>query len=266
MSAKTDAAWDGATYQRISTPQTAWGERVLARLPLAGNERVLDAGCGSGKLTASLLERLPKGHVVAFDNSSSMLTEARRTLAPFGDRVSFALGDLLALSLPDDARVDVVFSTATFHWVLDHDALFARLFDALRPGGRLLAQCGGAGNLDALYGLAAIARTAPALAPRFVGFREPLLFAGPTETAERLARAGFVDIETGLEDAPTPFPDAASFRTFIANVCLRHDLEALPASLRGGYLDAITLAASEASSPLVLDYVRLNISARRPAG
>lgn len=264
MSATTDAAWDGATYQRISAPQTAWGERVLARLPLSGDERVLDAGCGSGKLTASLLGRLPRGHVVAFDNSSSMLSEARRTLASFGDRVSFVQGDLLALSLPEEAPVDVVFSTATFHWVLDHDALFTRLFAALRPGGRLLAQCGGAGNLDALYGLAARARSAPALAPSFVGFREPLMFAGSMETAERLARAGFVDIETGLEDAPTPFPDAVSFRTFIANVCLRHDLEALPAPLRDGYLDAVTRAASEAAPPLVLDYVRLNISARRP--
>lgn len=109
MNATTDVAWDGATYQRISAPQTAWGERVLARLALSGDERVLDAGCGSGKLTRSLLDRLPTGHVVAFDNSSSMLTEARRTLAAYGDRVTFVEGDLLSLALADEARVDVVF-------------------------------------------------------------------------------------------------------------------------------------------------------------
>lgn len=141
MTTATDAAWDGATYQRISSPQTAWGERVLARLSLRGDERVLDAGCGSGKLTRSLLAKLPAGHVVAFDNSTSMLTEARKTLAVVGDRVTFAGGDLLALSVV--TPVDVVFSTATFHWVLDHDLLFSRLFAALRPGGRLLAHAAG---------------------------------------------------------------------------------------------------------------------------
>lgn len=148
--------------------------------------------------------------------------------------------------------------------MLDHDRLFAKIFAALRPGGRLLAQCGGAGNLASLYALADAARRAPERAVHFAGFREPLLFAGPTETAQRLARAGFVDVETGLEDAPTPFPDAVSFRTFVANVCLRHDLEALPAPLRDAYLDTITQAAAGTTPPLSLDYVRLNISARRP--
>ena len=265
MTSATDTAWDGATYQRISAPQTAWGERVLARLVLRGDERVLDAGCGSGKLTRSLVARLPAGHVVAFDNSASMLDEAKRTLAGEEPRVTFVQGDLLALALPPAAQVDVVFSTATFHWVLDHDALFARLFAALRPGGRLLAQCGGAGNLRALYGLAALARQTPERSPSFVGFREPLLFAGPDETAERLRRAGFVDTETSLEDAPTPFADAASFRTFVANVCLRHDLEVLPPALRDGYLDDVTARASEAAPPHTLDYVRLNLSARKPS-
>lgn len=261
----TDTApWDGATYQRIAAPQTAWGERVLSQLSLVGDERVLDAGCGSGKLTASLLARLPRGEVIALDASASMLAEARRTLNGLGLRVSFVQADLLAFSLPDPQRVDVVFSTATFHWVLDHDALFARLFAALRPGGRLLAQCGGAGNLSGLYQRASIVRAQPSFSTYFEGFREPLYFATPGETAQRLEAAGFTEIVTSLEDAPTPFADEASFRVFVASVCLRHDLEALPVELHPAFLGQVSDAAGAASPPFVLDYVRLNLSARRP--
>ncbi len=115
-----------------------WGSAVLERLPLAGDETVLDAGCGSGRVTEELLERLPNGRVIAADNAPSMLVEARARLERFGDRVSFVECDL-GRPLPVEGPVDAVFSTATFHWVADHDALFANLAAVLRPGGWLVA-------------------------------------------------------------------------------------------------------------------------------
>jgi trans-aconitate 2-methyltransferase len=269
VTATDTAPWDGATYQAVSAPQTSWGERVLGRVALSGDERALDAGCGSGKLTASLAARLPRGSVIALDASSSMLAEARRTLASAGleDRVDFRRADLLSFALPETERVDLVFSTATFHWVLDHDGLFARLFAALKPGGRLVAQCGGAGNLDGLYADARRAREAPGRARYFEGFEEPLYFAAPEETVRRLQAAGFVDAEASLELAPTPFADAAAYRAFVASVCLRHDLAALPADRHAAFLDGVTALAATARGDrgaFELDYVRLNLSARRP--
>jgi len=144
----TRHAWDGRVYDRIGTPQAAWGRAVLERLPLVGDETVLDAGCGSGRVTEMLLERLPRGRVLAVDGSDSMIAAARERL---GDdpRVRFAVADLLELDLGGE-RVDAILSTAVFHWIPDHDGLFRRLRAALRPGGRLVAQCGGRGNLDAL--------------------------------------------------------------------------------------------------------------------
>ena len=106
--------WDAATYHRVSAPQLDWGRRVLARLPLRGDETVVDAGCGSGRLTAQLLERLPRGRVIAVDASADMLRIGAEHLVPhFGDRVSFVQADLQTLTLP--APADAVFSTATFH-------------------------------------------------------------------------------------------------------------------------------------------------------
>ncbi|MGH9207325.1 MAG: class I SAM-dependent methyltransferase, partial [Acidimicrobiales bacterium] len=141
--------WDAVTYDRISGPQARWGSALLDRLTLAGDETVLDAGCGSGRVTAALLERLPSGRVIALDASTSMLDEARLRLDTSGGRLTFVQADLLDLrpsSLRGDYPVDAVFSTATFHWITDHDRLFSNLASVLKTGGQLVAQCGAEGN------------------------------------------------------------------------------------------------------------------------
>jgi trans-aconitate 2-methyltransferase len=126
--------WDAATYDRIANPQARWGTSILDRLPLRGDERVLDAGCGSGRVTQLLLERLPRGSLVALDASAQMIEVARGRLAADADRVEFVQADL-SRPLPVDPPVDAILSTATFHWIADHDALFAHLAAILRPGG-----------------------------------------------------------------------------------------------------------------------------------
>ena len=117
---------------------------MIERIPLRGDETALDAGCGTGRVTRLLAERLPRGRVIAVDGSRAMVEEATERLADLAPRVSVRHGNLLELEL--DEPVDLIVSTATFHWILDHDALFRRLFAALRPGGRLVAQCGGRGQ------------------------------------------------------------------------------------------------------------------------
>jgi trans-aconitate 2-methyltransferase len=259
------ADWDGKAYERISEPQFQWGLRVLERLDVRGDETVVDAGCGAGRLTERLVERLPRGRVVALDASESMLERARVRLARFGDRVSFVHADLATyIAQP---KVDAIFSTATFHWVLSHEALFAALFASLRSGGTLLAQCGGGANLERLRNRAATLREAPAYARYFEGFREPWNYALPDETRARLERAGFVATRVDLELAPTRFDDAASFREFVAKVIVRDELPRLPdETLREKYLESLVELASRDDPPFELDYVRLNIEARVPGG
>ena len=135
--------WDAKTYDKVSDPQFNWGVEVLERLELNGDETVMDAGCGSGRVTAKLLEKLPSGRVLCVDASESMIEQAREAI---GDRADYMVADLSQLEIPEP--VDVIFSTATFHWVPDHDLLFSRLHDALKPDGRLVAQCGGQGNVS----------------------------------------------------------------------------------------------------------------------
>jgi trans-aconitate 2-methyltransferase len=244
--------WDAAAYHRVSGPQVAMAGAVLDRLDLDGDETVLDAGCGSGRVTAMLLERLPRGRVVAVDEAPSMVEHARETLPV--DRVTVLQAELTELVL--DSPVDAVFSNAVFHWVPDHDRLFSRLFSALRPGGRMVAQCGGEGNVARFHRAAREAAAEEPYVEHFEGWTGPWNFAGPEETAERLERAGFEKVETWLEPYPVVPDDPGDY---LRTVCLGYHLERLPEELRDGYAEAVLRQADPE-----LDYVRLNIAARRP--
>lgn len=256
--------WDAASYHRLSSPQFSWGLRVLERLSLGGDETVMDAGCGTGRLTALLLERLPRGRVVCVDLSRNMLEEARGHLAPrFGGRVWFLRADLAAL--PFDGMFDGVFSTAAFHWVPDHPSLFRAVFESLRPGGWLVAQCGGGPNLARLRARAAALTARAPYAPYFAGWDESKEFADDATAAARLRAAGFEGVETGLEPAPARLADAGEFRRFLQTVNMQAHLARLPEGhLREQFLDELTERAASDDPPYTLDYCRLNIRARRP--
>lgn len=240
--------WDAVTYDRISEPQQSWAADVLARLDgIAQDATVLDVGCGTGRVTEALLERVPRGRVLAIDASPDMVALARKRL---GDRARVWCQDVLDLDL--DAPVDVIFSTATLHWVRDHERLWPQLARALRSGGALEIQCGGAGNVAHVR--EAIEAVQAQLAPELAGW-SPWEFATPEETDERLRRAGFEQIRCWLEQRPTHPHDLGAFvRTSI----LAAHLERLPQARREPFAAAVV----ERVRP-PLDYVRLNVSAVR---
>jgi len=242
--------WDGRTYDRISGPMEALGLAVLARLELGGDEVVLDAGCGSGRITQALLERLPRGRVIAVDASPSMVHAARERLER---DVDVRVLDLLDLELEEP--VDAILSTATFHWISDHDRLFRRLRDALRPGGRLAAQCGGEGNIDVLRGQANAVLARDPYAEHFRDWKAPWNYAAPDQTEARLLAAGFTSAECWLQPAPRQ-PEHA--REFLTTIVLGPHVQRLPEKLRDPFMDDLLATVGE---PVVVDYVRLNIDA-----
>jgi len=243
--------WDAATYERLSAPMTAMGTEVLDRLVLSGDETVLDAGCGTGNVTRVLLERLPRGRVIAVDAAPSMVEQARALLP---DDVDVRQADLLELEL--DEPVDAVLSTATFHWIGDHERLFANLCSLLRPGGRLVAQCGGDGNVAEVKraGLETAAR--PEFAAHFEGWGPDWNFATPEATERRLRSAGF----TGGWCWPTRVDvDPGDPAGYLGAICLGSFLARLPEELHEPFVAA---ALERLPDPLTIHYVRLNILAR----
>ncbi len=247
------ADWDASTYARVSSPQQSWSSDVIGRLRLAGDETVLDAGCGSGEVTVSLLERLPEGRVFAVDGSASMVEAARGLLPP--DRAEVRCRDLTALDI--EQEVDHAFSNAVFHWVRDHDALFRGIHHALRPGGRMSAQCGGKGNVASVErALAVVCREQP-FAESVEGMSAPWNFAGPEETELRLKDAGFDRAECWLERRTARPEEPQAF--FEASM-----LAQIGEALDPGQLAAFSDRMMEVmGSPDTFDYVRLNIVAER---
>jgi len=256
--------WNAAEYHRLSTPQFHWGQRVLSELHLRGDECVLDAGCGTGRLTELLLGSLPRGRVVGLDQSQNMAMLARSTLKPqFGERLEFVVADLAAL--PFRNAFDGIFSTAAFHWVHDHDVLFRNLYGALRPGGWLHAQCGGGPNIAQLrQRVRALSQTAKF--SRWLGsFVEPWFFSDAEGAASRLRRAGFEEIQTELEVAAVTVSRDEEFRGYLRTFVLHRHLEALPnQTLREDFIQALSEVAATDSPPFTLDYSRLNLRARKP--
>jgi trans-aconitate 2-methyltransferase len=264
MSSPPPAAdWDAARYHQVAQPHAAWGANVLDRLQLTGDEVVLDAGCGSGKVTAQLLERLPRGRVIGADLSPAMLTEARLALAPFDGRVTLVETDLRTVdaALDQYPPADAIFSTATFHWIDDHARLFAALHHVVKPAGRLVSQFGGGTNLASFMR----ATDAIAVRPTYVDHLQgkPLwrFYYSPEQTRDRLEAAGFTAVDAWLEPSPQTFKDAASLADFARAVVLRNHLNALPAALQDPFLAEVTDEIARTQGGYVLDYVRLNADA-----
>ena len=250
--------WDAAHYHQVSDPQTRWGLKVLDRLGPVDGERILDIGCGSGRLTLALVEQAPGAAVVATDVSPAMVREARKTL---GSRVPVVQAD--AVRLPFGPGFDAVFSTATFHWIHDHVRLFADIHRVLAPGGRLVSQAGGGPNLARLYGRCRDLATEAEFAKAFTGWTDPWNFADVEGTIKRMRDAGFIEVHVCLEPATTGFSGAEDYEAFVRTVCLRHQLARLDDPQRARYVRSLVDAASQDDPPFTLDYWRLNIDARK---
>lgn len=245
--------WDAGSYDRISDMQLESGRDFLATVALRGDEVVIDAGCGTGRVTRLLLERLPEGRVIGVDGSPSMIERARDNLR---GQAELVVSDLLEFEPPEP--VDLVFSTATFHWIIDHDRLFRSIHGWLRPGGRLAAQLGGKGNAqNVIDATVEVARTEP-FAPHLRGVEHPWNFPSPEEASERLRRAGFGEILCERAERSFAFDDP---REFQRTVGLAVHLDRLPEELRGPFLDAVLARTID---PSTVHLIRTNIYARRP--
>src|SRR5215203_2560426 len=271
--------WDASRYHRISEPQFDWGLKVIARLKPAAGERILDLGCGTGRLTAEIRRAAAPGEpprVVGLDRSVAMLAVARtasRAAATHPQAGALAGGDAGAsavdpapapfvqgdgAALPFRSAFDAVFSAATLHWIHDHQAVFDAVTTALDRGGRFVAQCGGAGNLRRMLEHTDRLQHGPPYREYFRGWRDPWNFAGADTTAARLHASGLRDVEAWLEEAPVGLGTAERYADFVSCVCIRHHLDRLPFELRDRFTTDLTALAAADPQPFTLDYWRLN--------
>jgi trans-aconitate 2-methyltransferase len=244
--------WDAAAYHRASDVQEERARRLLELLPLRGDEVVLDAGCGSGRVTEMLVERLPQGRVIGVDSSEEMVEHARSLL---GEWATVMQADLTELEL--DSPVDAVFSNFVFHWIRDQERLFARLHDVLRPGGILVASSGAPGNLGRFFETVATVAAEPPFEPYLADFEAPWQFRTAEETEQLMGGAGFTGIEISVE-MKEQFPeDPAGYARTAPLLC---HLALLPEELHDRFVEEVI---SRCDVPMRIDHVHLMIRARR---
>ena len=234
-----DPAWDAEAYHRLSEPQTFSALRLLAQLDLQGTEVVVDAGCGSGRVTAKILERLPHGKVVALDLSPAMLDLARQVLQPTASQaVEFVRADLQEFCMPRVAHG--IFSSMAVHFVADPARMYKNLARTLKPGGWLAVQYGAAGSSSRKNGpliqdLLQVLQRAPYAA--HVHGWTPMFHGGAVHSTQQFLRdAGFVGIEVQcLHDDYSP-QQRALLREFMETVVMRQPMLQLPEALRPAFL------------------------------
>lgn len=254
--------WDGRDYERQSSHQREWGGGLVAELPLRGDERILDLGCGDGSLTRQLAERVPRGSVLGIDAASEMLEAAREKCAP---NMTVERLDITALAF--EGEFDVVFSNATLHWIHDHAALLSRIHRALRPGGILRAQFGGDGNCPNLIECVHRQMATPPFAGALAGFRWPWYFPSLAEYEGLLGASPFGEWRAWTENRDRAFPTAEAIVGWIDNPSLIPFLQALPGDLRkrfrDGVVEAILARTRQPDGTCFEQFRRMNVCARR---
>jgi trans-aconitate methyltransferase len=264
----TRPQWDPEDYRRNSTGQLAWARELIAKLQLRGDERVLDLGCGDGKVTAEIAAAVTQGSVVGIDSAPGMIELASR-LFPAGEHpnLAFRLMDARELDLP--AEYDVVFSNAVLHWVLDHGPVLRGIARSLMPGGRCLLQMGGRGNgaevLAVLDELAAL----PEWAPYLAGMGQVYGFYGPDDYAPWLAEVGLVALRLELLPKDMVHEGAAGLAGWIRSTWLPYT-QRVPEGQREEFIAALVhgyLARhpADADGKVHVAMVRLEVAAERRA-
>jgi trans-aconitate 2-methyltransferase len=261
------ARWDPAEYHRHSTPQREWARGLLAKLDLAGKERVLDIGCGDGKITAEIAAGLPRGSVLGIDSSEEMIRFARSTFPP--ERLPGLRFEAIdARELPFVEAFEVVFSNATLHWVIDHRPVLAGIARGLVPGGCALLQMGGRGNAAAVVAVMDELTAQPEWREHFDGFAFPYGFHEPVAYRAWLEEAGLDPRRVELLPKDMVQEGAEGLAGWIRTTWLPY-LERVPLHRREALIAAAASRYAEAHPPdaagrLHVAMVRLEVEAVRP--
>lgn len=183
--------WSASAYDEHHSFVIEFGEDLVETLNPRAGERILDLGCGTGHLTAQIAEA--GASVVGLDSSTAMI-EAARSTHPDG---AFVCAD--ARAIPFENAFDAVFSNAVLHWIRAQDTALKTIARALRPGGRLVAEMGGVGNIDSI-----VRAVEAELAARGYEIGVPWYFPSVGAYATLLEANGFEVRSATLFERPTP--------------------------------------------------------------
>jgi trans-aconitate methyltransferase len=263
---KKSYQWNAQQYAQYSSAQYAWALELIAKLKLQGDETVLDIGCGDGKVTATIADRLPQGNVVGIDSSMEMIHLAKQKYADHArSRLMFHHLDVRELS--DKNLFDVVFSNAVLHWIKNHPPILLRIQQAMKKSGRLLFQMGGQGNAAQVVAILDTLISGK-WAAYFSGFSFPYGFHGPGAYSRWLVDAGLTPVRVDLIEKDMLHKGRDGLSGWIRSTWMPY-VERVPESLRESFIENIVAEYLKAHPPDSEDVVhvlmkRLEVEAVKP--
>ncbi len=261
--------WDAETYDIVSDIQEKWAKTIINTREWTGKENLLDAGCGSGRITKILSKIITEGKIYAIDKDPNMVKKAKENLTDIKN-IKVLEADLLDINSSQiPIKFDIIFSNAVLHWISDQKRIFSNFYDLLDKNGRLLIQCGGYGNLQSTIAIIDQAMKASEFKDFFINWKDVWNFAKPRETETILNELGYKDIKVYLKDAPVTFENKGDYSVYLKTVVLGPYLKHLPSEqTRTKFIEAILTLIDKHNHAhkhkrWILDYVRLNIFASR---
>jgi len=257
--------WNAQDYHRHSSEQQKWAHELIEKLKLNGDEHLLDIGCGDGKVTASIAQRLPRGRVVGVDKSSEMIAFARMNFP--AANLSFLQMD--AASLAFDAQFDVAFSNAALHWIVDHRPVLSGIHRALKPSGRALLQMGGEGNASEVLAVVNSIAARDEWRDYFAGFNFRYGFHGPDAYRGWLVDAGLVPTRVELIPKEMTHANTDAFAGWIRTTWIPW-VQSVPESRRDEFIASVVRQYVKQHLPdeqlrVHVKMVRLEVEAGKPA-
>ncbi len=256
--------WDPDEYGRSSSEQFRWARELLAKVAWKGDERVLDIGCGDGRVSAQIARLVPRGEVIAIDSSREMIAKARKQFPRFSNpRLSFRVGD--ARDLRFDSAFDLVFSNAALHWVKDHRPVLRGISRSLKRGGRVLLQMGGRGNGADVIAVIDERITRDQWQRYFVNFTFPYGFHHAADYRGWLQQAGLDVVRLEMIPKDMVHDDPAAFCGWLRSTWLPYT-QRLPAPLREEFIadiaqEYVRRFGTDAAGRVHVRMVRLEVEA-----
>lgn len=227
--------WDGAGYAHISGLQRAMATAALETVAVAGDERVLDVGCGDGYVTRLIASRVPDGSVLGVDPSPRMI-DAARTADDRMTNVSFHVGDVTTMSFGPD--FDLVVSFNALHWVTDQQTAYRNIAAALNPDGRVLVQFVCRGSRPSVERVAMDVTRDPRWAAAFTDFAPPFVHIDRGDLPAIAGAAGLKVTEETVVDREWDFGSREQFAQW-CTVGFAAWTSRLPAADVPAFVDAV---------------------------
>lgn len=222
--------FDGEKYKAASLHQKEWGQNLISKASLQGNEMILDLGCGDGSLTKQLSLLVPDGKVLGIDASMGMINTAKKICRANLDFIQMDINNLHFSN-----EFDLIFSNAALHWVKDHNRLLRNSYAALKKDGIILWDFGGNGNCSNFLEVVRKKMIEDKYIDFFRDFEMPWFMPSKNQYKDLISNIGYSDFTITEVNRDRYFPTSDEMIKWIDQPCIVPFLECLPDILKSTF-------------------------------